>query len=200
MTRSLRIAVADDEVDMRDFLERFLPVLGHQVISVADSGRQLVEHCQRNRPDLIITDIKMPDMDGIEAVNQICRDDPVPVILLSAYHDPETARRAEGENILGYLVKPVTEKDLGPAISLAAQRFEQFRVLRKEAADLRRTLEDRKSIERAKGIVLKRMELDESEAFRRMQKLASNKNWKLIEVARMIQSAEEVFQLLEHSH
>jgi AmiR/NasT family two-component response regulator len=164
------------------------------------SGRQLIEHCQRNRPDLIITDIKMADMDGIDAVNQICKDDPVPVILLSAYHDAETARRAEGENILGYLVKPVTEKDLGPAIALAMSRFEQFRLLHKEAAELRRTLEDRKVIERAKGIVLKRMGLDEVEAFRRMQKLASNKNWKLVDVARMVQSAKEIFHSLDHSH
>jgi response regulator NasT len=193
MTRSLRIAVADDELDMRDYFQRILPTLGHQVISVAKDGRELVEQCRTLRPDLVITDIKMPDMDGIDAAGQIYKLGPVPVILVSAYHDPEFIRRAEADHILAYLVKPIKTSDLEPAIAIAMRRFEQFQSLRKETSDLKQALEDRKLIEKAKGILMKKANLDEHDAFRRLQKLASDKNRKLVDIAQMILTAEEAF-------
>jgi response regulator NasT len=191
MNPSLRIAVADDELDMRDYFQKSLPRLGHQVVAVAHNGRELVEQCQAQRPDLVITDIKMPDMDGIDAAVQIYRDRPVPIILVSAYHDPELIARAESDHILGYLVKPIEQADLEPVIALAMRRFEQFEALRREAADLRQALEDRKVIERAKGVLMKRGSLDEQEAFRRLQKLASEESRKLIDIAHMILVAEQ---------
>jgi response regulator NasT len=193
MTRSLKIAVADDELDMRDYLQRILPVLGHQVVAVAKNGRELVEQCRTSRPDLVITDIKMPDMDGIDAATQIYRDGPLPVILVSAHTDPEFLRRAEADHVLAYLIKPIKTADLEPAIVIAMRRFEQFQALRKEAADLKQALEDRKVIEKAKGILMKKASLDEHDAFRRLQKLASDKNRKLIDIAQMILTAEEAF-------
>jgi response regulator NasT len=194
MNPSLRIAVADDELDMRDYFKKSLPRLGHQVVAVAQNGRELVEACKTQRPDLVITDIKMPDMDGIDAAIEIYRDRPVPIILVSAYHDPELIARAEADHILGYLVKPIEQADLEPVIALAARRFEQFEALRRETADLRQALEDRKVIERAKGILMKRGSLDESEAFRRLQKLASEESRKLVEIARVILVAEKAVQ------
>ena len=112
-------------------------------------------------PDLVITDIKMPDMDGIEAAIQIYRDRPVPVILVSAFHDPELIQPCGSGPHPGYLVKPIKQADLEPAIALAMRRFEQFRNAAQEAADLRQALEDRKIIERAKGILMKKAGLDE---------------------------------------
>src|SRR5262249_43028276 len=109
MNRSLRIAVADDEPDMRDYFRKILPRLGHQVVSVAETGRELIEQCHQSRPDLVITDIKMPDMDGIDAAIGLYREKPVPVILVSAYHEPELIARAEADHILGYLVKPIKQ-------------------------------------------------------------------------------------------
>jgi AmiR/NasT family two-component response regulator len=191
MTRSLRIAVADDELDMRDYFETILPLLGHSVVVVAQDGQELVKKCRQTHPDLVITDIKMPDMDGIDAAAQIYRDAPVPVILVSAYHDPEFIRRAEADHIMAYLVKPIKQADLEPVIAIAIRRFEQFQALRKEAADMKQALEDRKVIERAKGILMKKAGLDEHDAFRRLQKLASDKNRKLVEIAHMILTAEE---------
>ena len=193
MTRSLKIAVADDELDMRDYFQQILPLLGHEVVAVAKDGRELVEQCRTARPDLVITDIKMPDMDGIDAATQIYRNGPIPVILVSAYHDPEFIRRAEADHILAYLVKPIKQADLEPAIAIAMRRFEQFQALRKEATDLKQALEDRKVIEKAKGVLMKKANLDEHDAFRRLQKLASDKNRKLIEIAQMILTAEEAF-------
>jgi response regulator NasT len=194
MSQPLRIAVADDEPDMRDYFRKILPRLGHTVVAVAENGRELVEQCRAVLPDLVITDIKMPDMDGIDAATQLYREAPVPVILVSAYHDPALVARAEADHIMGYLVKPIKQADLQPVIGLAMRRFEQFQALRKETADLRQALEDRKVIERAKGILMKKTSLDEQEAFRRLQKLASEKNLRLVELARMIVTADEAFR------
>jgi response regulator NasT len=193
MSRPLRIAVADDEQDMREFFQKFLPILGHQVVATARDGKELVEACRRLNPELVITDIKMPDMDGIDAATQISRAGPIPVILVSAYHDAEFIRRAEADHILAYLVKPIKAADLEPAITIAMRRFEQFQALRKEAGDLRQALEDRKLIEKAKGVLMKKTGLDEADAFRRMQKLASDKNKKLVEIAQTILTADEAF-------
>jgi response regulator NasT len=190
MTPNLRIVVADDEPDMRDYFQKILPRLGHQVVAAAANGGELIEQCRALDPDLVITDIKMPDMDGIEAANQIYQKRPVPIILVSAYHTTKLIERAGADHVLGYLVKPIKQADLEPAIALAMRRFEQFQELTREAADLRQALEDRKTIERAKGILMKQAGLDEHEAFRRLQKLASDQNRKLVEIARMILVAE----------
>jgi response regulator NasT len=191
---TLRVAVADDERDMREFLQEVLPRLGHQVVAVAETGKQLAERCRETHPDLIITDIKMPDMDGIEAAELANRERPVPVVLVSGHDDPDLVVRAGTDSVMAYLLKPVREGDLKTAIYLAVLRFEHFQKLIKEAASLRQAMEDRKLIERAKGILMKRARIDEPEAFRRLQRLASDKNRKLVEIAQMILLAEEAFQ------
>lgn len=195
MTTAFRIAIADDEPDMRDYFQDVLPRLGHTVVSVAKNGRELVEQCKTSHPDLVITDIKMPELDGIDAANQLYQQRPVPVILVSAYHDASLIERAETDHIMGYLVKPIKQIDLVPTIAIAVSRFAQFQALHKEAADLRQALSDRKIIERAKGTLMKKANLDEAAAFRRLQKLASEKNRKLVEIASMILTAEEAFDI-----
>jgi response regulator NasT len=192
MSTALRIAVADDEPDMRDYFRKCLQRLGHQVVAVARNGRELVEQCRAVRPDLVITDIKMPELDGIDAAGEIYRERPVPVILVSAYHDAGLVERAEADHVLGYLVKPIKQADLEPVIGLAMRRFEQFETLRQEAADLRQALEDRKVLEQAKGVLMKRGPLGEQDAFRQLQELAGEKKRKLVEVARMVLLTEEV--------
>jgi response regulator NasT len=193
MNRSLRIAIADDEPDMQEYYRTILPLLGHVVVAVAETGKELVEKCRDQHPDMVITDIKMPDMDGIDAAVQIDRDGPIPVILVSAHHDADFIRRAEANHILSYLVKPIKQANLEPAIAIVMRRFEQFQALRGETADLKQALEDRKLIERAKGLLMKKASLDETEAFRRLQKLASDQHRKLVEIARMVLTAEEAF-------
>jgi two-component system, response regulator PdtaR len=197
MSRHLRIAVADDEVDMRDYFQTILPGIGHTVVAAASTGKELVQLCRETRPDLVITDIKMPDMDGIDAARQICKDSPTPVILVSAYHDQELVERAGEDHVLAFLVKPIKQADLEPAIAIATRRFAQFQTLRQEAVDLRQALEDRKLIERAKGLLMKRAGMDENEAFRRLQHMASERNHKLVEIATAILTAEEAFQPAE---
>ena len=193
MSQSLRIVVADDEPDMRDYFQQVLPRLGHSVVAVAENGQELVELCRAENPDLVITDIKMPRLDGIDAARQIYEERPTPVILVSAFSDAALIERAESDHVMGYLVKPIKQADLGPTIALTVRRFEQFKTMRQEAADLRQALADRKGIEKAKGILMKKASLDEAEAFRRLQKLSSDKNRKLVEIATMILTAEEAF-------
>jgi response regulator NasT len=197
MSQPLRIAVADDEADMREYLNEMLPRWGYEVVGVARTGRGLVEHCRTSRPDLVISDIKMPDMDGLEAARQVCADRLTPVIVVSAYHNAELVSRALDTPVLGYLVKPVKQVDLEVAVPLAMRRFQEMRGVAREADDLRRALEDRKVIERAKGVVMKRMGLAEDEVFRRLRKLACDQNRKLVEVAQSVLTAEQVFQALE---
>jgi response regulator NasT len=194
MNQRLRIAIADDEADMRDFFERMLPLCGHEVVSLAETGKELVEHCQTLHPDLVITDIKMPDMDGIDASTQICRDRPTPVILVSAYHDPQLVHRAEADHVMAYLVKPIGQADLGPAIAVAISRFQELQSLRKEAGDLKQSLADRKVIEQAKGILMKVTGIDEKDAYKRLQHLAADHNQKVIDAAHSVLAMEKALR------
>jgi response regulator NasT len=198
MKTKLRIVVAEDERDMREFVQESLERLGHQVVATCLTGKELIAAAQTTTPDLVVADIRMPEMDGIEAVRTLNRQRPLPVILITAHHDQETLARANSEFIVGYLIKPISEPELKAAIALAMSRFEHMQSLVKESNELRQALEDRKLVERAKGIVMKRLRTDEDDAFRRMRKLASNQNAKLHEVCRGILSAEEVFHSLEN--
>jgi len=194
MSQTLRIVVADDEPEMRKYLQEALTILGHDVVGCARTGVELLEKCRETGPDMVITDIKMPDMDGIEAAARLSETESVPVILVSAYHDTDLIARAMADHVMAYLVKPIKQADLATTIALAVRRFKEFTALQQQATDLRQALEDRKVIERAKGILMKRAGLDEADAFRRLQKLASDKNIKLVRLAEMIVTAEEAMQ------
>lgn len=125
MMSTLRISVADDEPDMREYYQRMLTYLGHDVVSCSANGRELVEECLRQMPDLVISDIKMPEMDGIHAAEEIDQKYPVPVILVSAYHSPEMVERANAAHVQAFLTKPIKLADLVPTIDLARRRFDQ---------------------------------------------------------------------------
>jgi response regulator NasT len=189
MKERLRIAVADDEADMREFFREALGRLGHDVVAECGNGRELLDACRRLRPDCVITDVKMPDMDGIEAAGAIWREDPLPIIIVSAYCDAAFIERAEESHVLAYLLKPIRESNLEPAIQIARRRFAEFRTLERETSDLRQALADRKVIERAKGLVMRQSGLDEEAAFRKLQKLASGRNLKLADLARLLLEA-----------
>ncbi len=187
---ALRILIADDEslrlMSLREQLEK----LGHRVVAEASDGRSAVELARDLRPDLAIMDIKMPGMDGIEAADKIMRERPIPIILLTAYSEKDLAERAAQAQVAAYLMKPVSESDLLPAIALAISRFAEFQQLHKEVDDLRDALETRKLVERAKGILMCRLDLSEEEAFRRLQRRSQNENKKLGEIAQAIITAD----------
>jgi response regulator NasT len=193
---SLRVAVADDESLIRRWFQDVLPDLGHEVVVVAENGRQLLEGCLGTRPGLVISDIKMPEMDGIDAALAISEQAPAPIILVSAFHDEDLIERASASHVMAYLIKPIGQADLETAIAVAVRRYQQIESLQKEAQQLRQSLEDRKTIEKAKGLLMKFAGLGEEEAFRQMQKMACDKNFKLIEVARKIIEAGPTLQMI----
>lgn len=194
MNQSLRIAIAEDEPELLADLEETLLEFGHQVVAKAGTGTDLVDRCRELTPHLVITDIKMPDMDGLDAAAQICEHRPTPIVIVSAYHDQEFIDRALKEYVLAYLVKPLSDQSLKTSIALAMQRFKEFEALQKQVADVQQALEDRKVVERAKGILVKRAGLSEPDAFKRLQLLSSQKNKKMIEIARTIVEAEQAFE------
>jgi len=194
MTDPLRIIVADDEPDVLEHFQKSLEALGHQVVAAVETGTELVEQAQALHPDLIVTDIKMPGMDGIAAADLIGREvPPIPVILVSAYHDRELVERALSDHVLAYLVKPVRQADFEPAVALVMRRFAEFQELKKQADDLQQALKDRKLVERAKAFLIKQRDLSEEDAFMRIQKLSRDKNRRMADIAGDILIAEEAF-------
>jgi response regulator NasT len=194
MITSLRIAVAEDEPELIADLEETLQELGHKVVIRVGDGAALLKEFQEIEVDLVITDIKMPVMDGLAAIEQIRSIRPVPVIILSAFHDEDFLNRALKEHVMAYLVKPIQTQTLQMSIELAMQRFREFLALQAEADNLKHALEDRKIIERAKGILMDRANLSEPDAFRRLQLLSSQKNKKMVEIAQTIVDAELAFR------
>jgi len=190
--QALRVLIADDESIRLLSLRAQLTALGHQVIAEASTGEEAVALAESRQPDLAILDIKMPRMDGIEAAERITHMQPIPIILLTAYSEAQLVERAAQANISAYLMKPVSEEDLLPAITLALARFKQFQTLRQEVTDLREAMEARKLIERAKGILMRRLNLTEDEAFRRLQRQSQERNRKLAQVAEAIIVADQM--------
>ncbi|MDW8107334.1 MAG: response regulator [Armatimonadota bacterium] len=182
----LRIVIADDEpiilLDLRQMLEE----LGMSVVGEASDGRQAVEKVRQLKPDLAILDVKMPEMDGIEAARILHEERLAPVILLTAYSDSELVQRAKQAGVYGYLVKPFKQADLMPAIEVALARYQETRELEQQVGDLKEALETRKIIERAKGILMDTYGLREQEAYRRIQVQSMNTRKSMREIAEAI--------------
>lgn len=183
MSQSLRVAVADDEPIMQMYLEETVSDFGHEVVAAAGDGMELLEECRSKHPDLVITDIKMPRMDGFRAVQEICRDSPVPVVLITGYDERDRALQAEGECVLVYLMKPVGGAELREAIDLVMQRFEQFKVLLSEAPDERKALADRQRVEHAKAVLKRHHGIDDEAAFELLRDMAQQKDIPIADAA-----------------
>ncbi len=186
-----RLIIADDESLIRMDLREMLTQLGYLVVGEAGDGQSAVNMARELKPDAVIMDIKMPDLDGIEAARLLTQERVAPVLLLTAYSDTELIVRAREAGVAGYLVKPFRESDLTPAIEIAKARFAEFRELEKEVGDLQETLETRKLVDRAKGILMDTQSLSEAEAFRRIQKMSMNTRKAMKEVAEAIILAHE---------
>ena len=166
----MRILVAEDETIIRLDLVELLGQAGHDVCAEARDGAEAVELARRHEPDLAILDVKMPKLDGIEAARRIMDERPIPIVMLTAYGQDELVSRAVEAGVFGYLVKPFRESDLLPAIRTAKARHAELAALREEAESLSEALAARKSIERAKGLLMAKEKLSEGEAFARLRK------------------------------
>jgi len=181
-----RVIIADDESIIRMDLREMLTNLGYLVVGEAVDGRSAVNLARELKPDVAILDIKMPDMDGIEAARILTEEKIAPVVLLTAYSQPDLVEGAKEAGVVGYITKPMRESDLTPAIEVAMARFSEFRALEKEVGDLKQALETRKLVDRAKGILMDTQGLTEAEAFRRIQKMSMNKRRPMKDVAEAV--------------
>lgn len=185
----LSVLIAEDNaVSQRHLIDR-LESLGYDVVGCASNGEDAVKMARDAKPSLVIMDVMMPKMDGIEAAKQITAHSPVPIILLTGKSSDELADRAIEAGVFAYLIKPVTKKDLVPAIKLALSRFDEFKKLEKEVYDLKQVLETRKLVEKAKGILMKRCSIPEDEAFKLLQSYSQNENKKISDIAESIITA-----------
>jgi len=190
--KSLRILIADDDGVTLMVLRKVLTNMGHEVVAEAADGQQAVAKAQETTPDLCILDIRMPNVDGLEAARRIQSQRPTPVIFLSAYTETGLGSQAAGAGANAYLVKPFTPEQLKPAIELALASFDRSKELETKLAQANEALESRKLVERAKGILMRQTGMDEEAAYLKLQKTARNENRKLVEVARAVIMAEQL--------
>ena len=186
--KKVRILVAEDETIIRLDLVEMLTEAGYEVVAQAENGVVAVELARQHNPDLAILDVKMPEMDGITAAEQIISI--APVLMLTAFSQREIVERARDAGVMAYVVKPFSINDLVPAIEIAISRHKQMKTLESEVADIYERLETRKIIDRAKGILMKAMNLSEPESFSWIQKTAMDRRISMKEVANAIISPE----------
>ena len=186
-----QVLIAEDNSKTRLFLKNQLELLGYQVEAVSN-GALAVERAAELNPSLVIMDVKMPEMDGIDAAKVISSKGPVPIILITGLSSDEMATKAIESGVFAYLVKPVTKKQLEPAIKLAMARYGEFKSLKVEVDDLREAIETRKLVERAKGVIMKRCNLSEEDAFKVLQSHSQKENKKMKEIAEAIISASKL--------
>jgi response regulator NasT len=180
-TQKIRILVAEDETIIRLDLVEMLSEAGYEVIAQAENGAVAIELAKQHKPDLAILDVKMPEVDGITAAEQIISISPV--LMLTAFSQRELIERARDAGVMAYVVKPFSINDLVPAIEIAISRHKQMKSLEAEVADIYERLESRKIIDRAKGILMKALNLSEPEAFSWIQKTAMDRRISMKEVA-----------------
>lgn len=182
----LKIVIADNESIIRMDLKEILEEAGHNVVGEAINGKRAVELARKYHPDLVIMDIKMPEMDGITAAKIIDDENIAPVLLLTAFSQADIVEKAKHSGVLAYLVKPVREDNLFPAMEIALTRFKEIQSLELELNDVKNSLEMRKTLDRAKGILMDAYNLNESEAYRRIQQYSMAKRKTIKEVAEAI--------------
>ena len=184
--------VIDDHVPSRDNLKRALAASGCQVVGEGTSGKGAEELASVTVPDVVLMAVGLSDLDGIRAARKIMQSRPVPVILVSSHYDTETVERAKRAGVMGYLLKPLRDGELLPTIELAVSQFQEFVTLRKENENLKKTLEARKIIERAKGILMKSKGFSEAEAFSLIQKKSMDLRKPMSEIAQAVIVSEEL--------
>ena len=184
--KPLKIVIADNESVIRMDVREMLEEAGHEVVGEAVNGKKAVELARKLKPDLCILDIKMPEMDGISAARIITGEKIAPVLLLTAFSQGDIVKKATEAGVLAYLVKPVQESNLLPAIEVAMSRYRELHELEDELFKVKDNLAMRKTLDKAKGILMDAHGLTESEAFRRIQQYSMAKRKTIKEVAEAI--------------
>ena len=187
-----RIMIAEDDTVIRLDLKEELQRQGYLVVGDVGDGQSAVNLARELRPDLIVMDVRMPEMDGITATEILTREKIAPVVLLTAFSDEELIARARSVGVIHYVTKPWRSSDLKPAIEIALNRFQEFKAMESRVKDLEDHLATRKVVEKAKGVLMEKYNISEQEAFRRIQKTSMNNRKSMKDVAEAILLAEEI--------
>ncbi len=192
---NLRIFIAEDEPLVLQGFKAMVSGLGHIVAGVAMDGQTAIERIPELKPDLTIMDINMPGINGLQAIETINQTLKIPYIVVTGYQDPELLERAAQLGVFGFLPKPVDVYEIRSTIEIAMARFEEFTRLKNDLSNTQTALQERKILERAKGILMEKMSISEPQAMRHLQKLARDRNVKLAAVAKEIIEASTLFNL-----
>src|SRR5262249_34233954 len=187
VARPLKLVLVEDDATVRQFLRDALEQqFGYEIVGEAATGTDMVRTVLSRDPDVVVFDIHLPHLSGLDALQQIYQERVVAAVAITADRDQGLVQRALEEHVLAYLVKPVEADQLGPAVQGAWSRFGKLRELQEETASLRHTLQSRKVIERAKGVLMKRHRWTEAEAFRRLQRSSMNRRIPMVELAQAV--------------
>lgn len=189
--RPLKVLIAHSSPETRETLETAVHELGHELTAPCETAAELVARGRNREADLIITGVELPDFDGVTALVEISREAAIPSIIVTRRRSLALVERALEDHVMAYLMEPVQTHDVKPAVYLVLKRFEQFQELRHEVSVLKQTLEDRQLLERAKGILMRRGNVSEDEAHRRLRRMATDCRIRMTEAARRILAAEE---------
>lgn len=184
--------VIDDHDSSRKNVVTALAKSGYKIVGQGASGKTALELAKAKAPDVIVMAVGLSESDGISTAREIMDENPTPIVLITSHYDPETIEGAKGAGVMAYLIKPLREEELIPTVELAISRFLEFISLRKENGDLKKTLETRKTIERAKGILMKKRGLSEAEAFALIRKKSMETRKPMSEIAQAIILTEEI--------
>jgi response regulator NasT len=181
-----RVVIAEDEALIRLDLKEMLEEEGFDVVAEAGDGETAVALVEQHRPDLVVLDVKMPQLDGISAAERIAGARLAPVVMLTAFSQRELVERAREAGAMAYVVKPFGKADLLPAVEMAMSRYDELVTLEREVLDLRGRLETRKLVDRAKGVLQARYGLDEAQAYRWVQRTSMDRRMTMREVAELV--------------
>ncbi|WP_346910094.1 ANTAR domain-containing response regulator [Faecalicatena orotica] len=191
-TKKLKVFIAEDEAVILTSFKLMVREMGYSIAGSAANGKDALEKIQNTEPDLILMDINLPEKDGLSVLEEVNRNKVIPSIIVSGEFSGELVDRANEVGVFGYLLKPIDEKQLEVTIKVALRRFEEFKEMSDKHENLNMALKERKLVERAKGILMDRFGVKESEAMKQMQKKSRDKNKKLVVIAREIIDAEKL--------
>ena len=188
-----KIVIADDDPITKMDIKEMLESSGYDVVGKAADGFDAIEQCRKNLPDLVVMDIKMPLIDGLTAANIIDGENLAgAVLILTAYSDDEFIQKAKEAKVIGYVVKPVDEKNLLPAVEIAIAKAEEIKKMKNDVQDSMDKLNARKKIEKAKGILMDKYRISEEEAFRRLRTLSMDKRCSMKDIASAIIISKDI--------
>ncbi|MBI1348233.1 ANTAR domain-containing protein [bacterium] len=191
---ALKVVLAHGIADAREALHQTMAQLKYEDVWLCSTGRELIDLAREKSPDLIFTGVDLPDIDGPSALIEISRTHTIPAIVITQQRSLDLVQKALEDHVMAYLLEPIKTEEILPTIYLVLRRFEQFQELQQENESLKQALSDRKIIEKAKGVLMKRANIDEETAYKRLRRMATDRRMKMVQAAEQILSVDEILE------